>query len=334
MAPSLIVGIDEAGYGPNLGPLCVVASVWCVEEGLAPERLYARLQGLVHTTPSPGLLTIADSKQLYRAPEDLARLEGTVLAALCTLGRLPPDWRSIWPAVDPQALPQIDELLWHDGYNERLPCAVLPAADDDRAARRTAAAASPTLDQAAALLQAAGQRGVQLVDLAASVLFPRQFNQQLAAGSNKSDLLLKAVLGLVARVLDCFPGLPAMVLCDRQGGRKRYLPSVQSQFSGRAVRVQREDDAISQYAAWEGQRPVTLRFQVDGEKLLPVALASMTAKYLRELAMRPLNAFWQRQVPGLAPTAGYPLDARRFLQQIETALARLSVPLDALWRQR
>lgn len=331
MAESLIVGIDEAGYGPNLGPLCVAASVWSVPDGLRPERLYDHLEGLVCTRPSSGALAIADSKKLYRAPEGLAHLESTVLAALCGLGRLPCDWRSLWPVLDPQALPQIDELPWHEGYNERLPCAGLPTASDAGAPQHDG---TESIQQAAALWTRIGQRGVRLLDLTARVLFPRQFNRQLAAGANKADVLRDAVLGLVARVLASFPDLPAVVLCDRLGGRKHYLPHVQRQLPERAVGVQREDDAVSQYAAWEAGRPVGLRFQVDGEQLLPVALASMTAKYLRELAMRPLNAFWQRQVPGLAPTAGYPVDARRFLRQIEPALARLAVPLDALWRQR
>jgi ribonuclease HII len=333
MAESLIVGIDEAGYGPNLGPLCVAASVWCLDEGLCPERLYAHLDGLVSATPAAGMLVIGDSKQLYRASEGLARLECAVLAALTVLGRLPATWRAIWPALDPQALPQIDELPWHDGYDERLPCAARQAAVEAGPAPQTDDAAE-NVARAAALLRAAQTRGVRLVDLAASIVFPGRFNQQLATGANKADLLLTTVLELVARVLVAFPGRPVIVLCDRQGGRKRYLPQVQQRFSERAVRVLKEDAAVSQYGAWEAGRPLRLRFQVDGEQLLPVALASMTAKYLRELAMRPLNAFWQQHVPGLAPTAGYPVDARRFLRQIEPALAQLRIPLDTLWRQR
>jgi len=42
----------------------------------------------------------------------------------------------------------------------------------------------------------------------------------------------------------------------------------------------------------------------------------MTAKYLRETAMRAFNAFWAERVPGLRPTAGYPGDARRFREEI------------------
>ena len=54
---------------------------------------------------------------------------------------------------------------------------------------------------------------------------------------------------------------------------------------------------------------------MKGEEFLPTALASMTAKYLRELSMRAFNEFWCARVPGLRPTAGYPGDAPRFKQR-------------------
>ncbi len=60
----------------------------------------------------------------------------------------------------------------------------------------------------------------------------------------------------------------------------------------------------------------------------------MTAKYLREVLMREFNAFWQRHVPGLKPTAGYPGDAARFLDAIRPAAQRLGIAEAALWRRK
>jgi hypothetical protein len=79
---------------------------------------------------------------------------------------------------------------------------------------------------------------------------------------------------------------------------------------------------------------VEFRFQPKGERHLPTALASMTAKYLRELAMRPFNAFWQRQVPGLKATAGYSGDSQRFFDEIRDARQKLGIPDHVIWRQR
>jgi ribonuclease HII len=71
----------------------------------------------------------------------------------------------------------------------------------------------------------------------------------------------------------------------------------------------------------EGRR-MGVAFLTEGENAhLPVALASMTAKLTRELLMRRFNAYWSerhRALGGveLRPTAGYALDARRWLRDV------------------
>jgi hypothetical protein len=56
------------------------------------------------------------------------------------------------------------------------------------------------------------------------------------------------------------------------------------------------------------------------DRHLPVALASMTAKYLRELAMVRLNRFFRDALPEVKPTAGYVQDGRRFLQEVRPVI--------------
>ena len=67
---------------------------------------------------------------------------------------------------------------------------------------------------------------------------------------------------------------------------------------------------------------------------LATALASMTAKYLRELHMIQFNAYFQARVPGLKPTAGYGLDAWRFLDDIAAARAADGLAGPTLLRTR
>ena len=67
---------------------------------------------------------------------------------------------------------------------------------------------------------------------------------------------------------------------------------------------------------------------------MPTALASMVAKYHRELAMRAFNAFWQKHVPDLRPTAGYPVDAKRFQAEIAPRQRQLGIAEADLWRRR
>ena len=79
----------------------------------------------------------------------------------------------------------------------------------------------------------------------------------------------------------------------------------------------------------------TVPFTVGCEqRQLPVALASMASKYIRELLMARFNAYWTAAVPGLAPTAGYFRDGRRFWAQVEPELARLGLDAELVLRCR
>ena len=45
------MGIDEAGYGPLLGPLCVATSVFHMEEATEPQDLWELLSSAVCRSP-------------------------------------------------------------------------------------------------------------------------------------------------------------------------------------------------------------------------------------------------------------------------------------------
>src|SRR5262249_34175345 len=78
-----IIGIDEAGYGPNLGPL-VMTSVAC-RVSAWPVDLWQLLRPVVRrdSDKDDGRLLVADSKVVYSAARGLQHLETTVLALLC-----------------------------------------------------------------------------------------------------------------------------------------------------------------------------------------------------------------------------------------------------------
>ncbi len=94
-----------------------------------------------------------------------------------------------------------------------------------------------------------------------------------------------------------------------------------------------EGASESVYTATEGPRRMTIGFYEGGDaRHLPVALASIFSKYLRELFMQSFNAWWCQRVPGLRPTAGYAADARRFLRDTAEARQRLAIPDSLLIR--
>jgi ribonuclease HII len=125
------------------------------------------------------------------------------------------------------------------------------------------------------------------------------------------------------------------VWVDKQGGRNSYAAQVQHGLPGGAVVVEEEGAERSSYRVVGLGEPWRVTFQprADGEQFC-VALASMVSKYVRELLMGEFNAFWQRHVPGLKATAGYPGDAGRFLEAIRPAARVLGIAEEALWRRK
>ena len=303
---TLVIGADEAGYGPNLGPLVVAATAWHVEA--PPDEVERVLEAAVAAEGATRLW--GDSKQIYRGGGGLAALEQGALAGIAlAAGRLPRSWNDLALVVgchDVECMPEHEALV-------RLTLPLEPPAE------------CPFEDLANRL---AG-RGIRLAAVRVSVLPPAVFNRLLEAGLNKSDLLSQTTLARAAG-LACGPG-PSVVWCDRHGGRKRYAPLVARHFSTPLVQTLEETVARSTYAL--PAAGLRIEFSVGGEARTPVALASMTAKYVRELAMRAFNAHWGRLAPGVAPTAGYPVDAGRWRREAETAVERAGVSWDEVWRR-
>ena len=319
---TLLIGTDEAGYGPNLGPLVVSASVWEFDGPAQDDRLYETLQQAVCNSAAEAhaaRVAWADSKLLYTPADGLAVLERGVLAALGLTDHWPADWRGLWQSLDPRSAEELDSLAWHIGFNAPLPLAADP--DDVRSL-------IPAVESGLAAA------GVRLLAIESRAVFPEQFNGLADHHGNKAELLSRVTLELAAGILDRLGPAPARIVCDKHGGRNRYGRLLQLQFPERLVEIGREDGTESAYA-WGGRAErVEIRFRMGGESFLPVAVASMASKYLREAAMLAFNRFWCAQVPELRPTAGYPLDARRFKRQIEPLQWSLGMEDRTVWRTR
>jgi len=320
-----LIGTDEAGYAPNLGPLVISASVWWVEPECQETDLYRVLKSVVCKSPSrppkrgPARLAIADSKLLYRPPGGLRAIERGVLAALALADRAPVDWFELWQQLDAAALDDLPTMPWHVNYELPLPVA---ADAEDLAA---------IVDKTRTAMQRAG---VRLVAVRSRAVFPDRFNRSTVELGNKSFTLSTATLSLLADSLtDCTDG-PVLVVCDKHGGRNAYGALLQQQFPDVLVEVRGESSRESIYRWGPEERRIECRFRVGAEEFLPTALASMTSKYLREVAMRSFNEFWCGRVQNLAPTAGYPGDAKRFMDDIHAVRTELGINTAVMWRDR
>jgi ribonuclease HIII len=148
-------------------------------------------------------------------------------------------------------------------------------------------------------------------------------------------VLLGLAFRVICEVIRIAGDQPVRILVDRHGGRVHYVAPLLTAFDRYDLQVVEETPTRSAYALRREKADVRLEFVTSGEdRHLPIALASIISKYLRELFMIGLNRYWQDQVAGLKPTAGYYADGQRFVTDIDSALAEAGVDRRMLVRSR
>jgi hypothetical protein len=317
-----LIGTDEAGYGPNLGPLVISASVWRVPDGVEGAELYRRLRRVVCCVPDDrqsARVAIADSKALYSPGKGLRNLERGLWAAWGLLDQCPRTCADVWRLLAVDCDGQRQAAFCHLCDSEPVPLDADWAEMD-----RMRLPFRATLDQ----------QGVALLSLRSRTVFPDEFNCTVADCGSKGAALSRWTLQLVAEALAPLDTGPISIICDKHGGRDYYLPLLMEHFTDCFIEVRSERPRKSVYRFGPAERRVEISFEAGAESHLPTALASMASKYLRELAMRALNAFWRARLPELRPTAGYPGDARRFKEEITPLQRELKIDDHMLWRMR
>jgi ribonuclease HII len=318
-----LVGIDEAGYGPNLGPL-VMTSVACrLPKARRGVDLWKELRRAVrrHGEDDDGRLLVADSKQVYSPARGLGPLER---GSLGTVGRQGAPPGSIlahyveW--ICPNHHAELRSEPWFTGQTG-LPLHV------EQGELETAAEA---------FAKACTRRDITWGLVRGVVVCPARFNGLADKWGTKA-----AVLGLgLAELLKAHHDLDdgddeVCFVVDKHGGRNHYSALVQHALPDGFVLAEEEGAKRSTYEVTGLRRRVRVTFEPRADMgHFCVALASMLSKYLRELLMLEFNRFWQARVPGLKATAGYPGDAERFYAEIRPAVRDLGLEEDALWRRK
>lgn len=312
------IGIDEAGLGPNLGPYVVTATIWEVPESSPRINLWRALSQVITNEPTAGdaRLHLADSKVVFQPGKGMTALEKGVLTALALCcDSLPASDRLLRERLTGQIDHGMDGAPWY--ADDDLPVPHDSSADDIfTAAERCRGVLS--------------ELGIRLCEIRTAVVEPSRFNELIDRHENKADALSRVSLSLLRYAVERANGRPAIAWCDKHGGRNRYDLLLADCLDEVLISCVRESAELSAYRIGVCE----VQFLPRGEAYLPVALASMVSKYVRELAMVRFNRFWAARLPGLRPTQGYPVDAGRFRAEISAELVRLAILERQFWRCR
>ncbi len=308
-----LCGIDEAGFGPLLGPLTVAMSTIILNDwnpGDPRPDLWKILDQAIVKRPGDrkGRVAIDDSKTLKLANssktrDPLIHLEKGVLSLMPQSSMQPVDVAELFDQLGVF----LDDSPWYSPASLAVP--VAHTQDQIRISK--------------AMVQSALQnQGVEVVSIRCRALCETEFNAIASRAGSKAATTATAI-GEHLRWLWCnwtageLDAEHLRIVCDRQGGRTSYQAMLTGILPGITVQRLEESDRYSRYELHADDRTATITFMPEAESYhLPVALASMAAKLVRELAMRRFNIYWAHRSPEIKPTAGYRLDAARWLKDI------------------
>jgi hypothetical protein len=319
----IYAGIDEAGYGPILGPLVIGRSVFALRDATPDQtpNLWDLLPGSVcqKLSDKQGRIPVNDSKKLKTKAAGVRHLELGVLSFLSTFADRPADMGAWLDLMGETTHHQLAKLPWYDG-----PWQALPTANTDA---QVGVAANM-------LKHEMKDKAVKVLDMGAAVVLEDRFNHMVAHTRSKASLSFTFVAGHLQHIWQRWGKHHPQVIVDRQSGRTRYLNLLREVFPEAQLTILEESPRNSHYQLTTPQKSMQIRFLVDAEQAhMPVALASMLSKYTRELFMDRLNAWFIGHQSDLKPTAGYAQDGKRFLEDIASLLSVLKIDTGTFIRQ-
>ncbi len=213
---TVVAGIDEAGYGPRLGPLVSSAAAFRLPgEDAGPGDLWKALSECV-AKPGRGVrgrLAVGDSKALY-SRGDISKLERSLLAFFAASGLNAADPGELCAGLLSDACREsLAAHPWYADRGERLPLAA--PQDDEMAAR---------------LESCCAESGVEVLSVASRLLAEGEFNRRVGRLGNKASVLLELVAELLAGLRVAAGDDSLAVYVDRLGGRTAYRPLLAAAF--------------------------------------------------------------------------------------------------------
>lgn len=316
---SIIVGIDEAGYGPTLGPLVVTATIFD-SPGVKECDLWELLNDIVSKKSSKNResIVVNDSKKLYSRSKGFGVLEESVLAFLFNLKDIRKSFKELITDFSDLKDNDFNIYPWYCNKDVLIPV-------DSKMEN--------ILKLSDALRLCLKNSGVKIVDVKSIPVCVHKYNCGIEKFGKKSDFLFDTCASLLLDIWKRFGEKSPAVYVDKHGGRNIYLHLLYPHFEGNFLKTHKESATESIYEVTSDTKNMFVHFVKGSEtKHLPNALASMCSKYFRENFLRMFNSYWQENVENLKATAGYYVDAIRFLDDIDKVRKNLEIKDEILIR--
>lgn len=317
----IIAGIDEAGYGPTIGPFVLSsvvmeipakhdheANIWHILKDAISDKIQRRGNRIV----------VNDSKKVYQQKNGLKMLEEAVLSFVWYSKGKVTRFSDLLRLLSNHNGEVLDKYPWYKGKDLSLP---------------VASNVSAILNYADLIEHTLSTQDANILDIKSIFLCAKEINTQITLNGNKSLLLFENCVSHLKEILEGFGEHGPKVMVDKHGGRNYYHELLVESFKGCKVNAISEGNQISTYKINNEKKRMDVSFIEKADtKHFPTALASMFSKYLRELSIILFNAFWLEKVKDIKPTAGYPEDAKRFLSEINDTKNELGISDDILIR--
>jgi ribonuclease HIII len=288
MMKMLVVGIDENGLGPELGPLVVTATL------ISVKNLEPLLRG-----------SLKESKQIFRSGEKMGEGEDIVLSFFSFLkGYIPSHPREIFNKLLLTLEDTCDSPLPHCNPDFEIPnwC------DKSQIRKNTAELFLKEV-------------GGELIEVKSIALCPAQLNNRLQSyNKNHIDYLLfeELIMYFKGKYKD-----EILFLCGGIGTTKDYSFYFRH-LKALPYKSLRREEEVTYFFPSLGE----IRFIKNGdEKYFPIALSSLFGKYIRELFIEQMNRFFRANLPSLPYCSGYrDRKTKEFIENSEKLREKLKIP--------
>ena len=303
-----VVGIDENGLGPQLGPL--IATAITLEAPKYQQRAWKNLGDKIGV----------DDSKATSAFGKMGWCESIALAIVdAAYGTVPKTADELFSQVGYESIETMQKRCPSHSHQQCWgPSLTLPIMGGD-------------IDAGRAALVALKKRRIHIRRARSVIACVRHFNDELKRCGSKLGVDLRFFEQLLLDVQAHHP-TPFTAICGMVGGIRRY----RSRFSllpAEQTRVLEEKKGRSAYTV-EGLGDIAFEVSSDANHL-PVALASMLGKYLREVSMLRQNTFYRTHLPEIRAASGYHDSVtQKFVRDTESLRKRLKIADGCFRRHR